>query len=84
MTAQGLGSRRAIFSVIAIIRPYEERTMSAPCSCASRATVNAIDASVSTPVIRSFLPSKIPMIHFSFSSILVSCFILPAWLLIWA
>src|SRR3954463_8909412 len=41
-------------------RPKPVRTKDAPCSCASRATAKAIDASVSTPVISRRLPSTIP------------------------
>ncbi len=52
----GVGSRRAVRSVRLIARPNEVSTTSAPCSCASRAVENAIDASLSTPVTRMRLP----------------------------
>ncbi len=46
----------------AIIRPKPVSTTVAPSSWASRATWNAIEASVSTPVTRMRLPSRIPMV----------------------
>ena len=57
-TGAAAGSRRAITWVIFIVRPNDVSTTSAPCSWASRATWNAIEESVSTPVTSSFLPSS--------------------------
>src|SRR5688572_31497966 len=48
-------------SVIRRTRPNEVRTTSAPASCACLATSYAIDSRLTTPVIRSFLPSRMPM-----------------------
>lgn len=52
------GSRRAIAEVIFAARPNEVSTTVAPSSCARRATWNAMEDSVSTPVTRIFLPSS--------------------------
>ena len=60
MTSAGFGRRSAIFVVMGSILPNELSSTSAPCSWASLAAEKAIDASVKTPVIRTFLPSKIP------------------------
>ncbi len=54
----GVGRRLAVRSVRRITRPNELSTTSAPCSCATRAVENAIDASLSTPVTRMRLPSS--------------------------
>src|SRR5690606_1168022 len=58
ITGGGSGSRLAI-RCTSDSRPYPVRTIRAPCSCASRATANAIDWSVSTPVMSSRLPASI-------------------------
>ena len=52
MTSGSVGSRRAARWVRLIARPNEVSTISAPSSCARRATAKAIDASLSTPVTR--------------------------------
>ena len=56
------GSFRAVRLVRERARPAPERTTSAPSSWASSATAKASEASVSTPVMRSRLPSKSPMV----------------------
>src|SRR6478672_2416330 len=61
MTAGVSGSRLAIVWVIFIVRPNEVRTTVAPSCWAIFATWNAIELSMRTPVMRSFLPSRIPM-----------------------
>ena len=55
-----MGSRREIVWVIFMVRPNEVRTTSAPSSCATFATWNAMEESMRTPVMRSFLPSRMP------------------------
>ena len=59
-TSGSRGSLRAVRWVRERARPAPERTMSAPSSWASRATENARDASVRTPVMRSRFPSRSP------------------------
>ncbi len=54
----GSGRRWAARSVSRMPRPKPVSTTSAPCSCATRAVWNAIEPSVSTPVISSRLPSS--------------------------
>ena len=44
------------------VRPTPVSTTLAPCSWHRRATSNAIEPSVSTPVTRMFLPSRMPMV----------------------
>src|SRR5665648_680974 len=61
-TGGGLGSRRATSSVSRSWRPKEVNTTSAPSCWARRATWKAMDASVSTPVTRIFLPSSRAMV----------------------
>src|SRR5207244_5250251 len=58
LTAGSDGRRRAARRVRLIARPNEVSTTSAPCSCASRATENAIDESLRTPVTRMRLPAS--------------------------
>ena len=55
----GNGSFFAVRSVMESPRPAPVSITVAPCSCASLATPNANDASVSTPVITSRLPARI-------------------------
>ena len=57
-TSGSVGSRRAARWVRLIARPNDVSTTSAPSSCARRATENAIDASLSTPVTRMRLPAS--------------------------
>src|SRR5690349_3270185 len=52
------GSRRAMAVVIFVVRPKEVSTTSAPCSWASLATWKAMEESIRTPVMSSFLPSS--------------------------
>ena len=59
-TGAACGSRLAIRST-RDIRPYPVSTTVAPCSWASRAVWNAIDASVMTPVMSRFLPASSPV-----------------------
>src|SRR5437867_4289557 len=54
----GSGSRRAHFSVNPMAFPKLVRTIRAPCSCAIRATLNAMLCGVSTPVTTSRLFSS--------------------------
>ena len=60
-TGGGSGSRLAIRST-RLIRPYPVSTTVAPSCWATLATWNAIEESVSTPVIRMRLPARIPMV----------------------
>src|SRR4051794_3662795 len=53
-----VGSLRAVRSVRRMIRPNDDSTTSAPCSCATRATPYAIDWSLSPPVTRTRLPAS--------------------------
>ena len=57
-TSGGSGSRAAERSVMRLARPKPVSTISAPASWAWRATSNAIDSRLMTPVMRSFLPSS--------------------------
>ena len=59
-TSVGFGNLRAVRSVRRRPLPAPVSTTSAPSSWASRATEKARDASVSTPVMSSRLPSTIP------------------------
>ena len=59
-TGGGSGSRLAIRST-RLSRPYPVSTTVAPSCCATLATWNAIEESVSTPVTRMRLPARIPM-----------------------
>ena len=58
ITGGVVGSRLAMVWVILNVRPNDVSTTSAPCSCAIFATWKAIEESIRTPVIRSFLPSS--------------------------
>ncbi len=60
-TGAGFGSRLAIVVVIFMVRPNEVSTTCAPSSCASLATWNAMEESISTPVTSSRLPSSSPI-----------------------
>src|SRR5690554_4520982 len=60
-TGASRGKRREIACVSRNWRPKDVKTTSAPSSWASRATWNAIELSVRTPVTRSFLPSRRPI-----------------------
>ncbi len=60
ITGAGCGSRLAIRST-SVGRGNAVSTTVAPCSCATRATWKAIEASVSTPVTRIRLPSRMPI-----------------------
>ena len=53
-----LGSFLATRWVRLMPRPTPVSRISAPASCATRATLNAMLSSVSTPVMSSFLPSS--------------------------
>ncbi len=59
-TLTGFGSFLAIRSV-RLGRGKAVRMISAPCSCASFAAWKAMEDSISTPVIRIRLPSRIPL-----------------------
>ena len=61
MTTGVSGSRLAMVWVIFIVRPNEVSTTVAPSCWAIFATWNAMELSMRTPVMRSFLPSRIPM-----------------------
>ena len=61
MIGGSLGSRFAMAWVMRIVRPNDVSTISAPCSWAIRATWNAMEVSISTPVTRSRLPSRMPI-----------------------
>ena len=63
-TLAGLGSFLAMRSV-RVGRGNAVRMISAPCSCASFATWNAMEDSISTPVTRMRLPSRIPLMMVS-------------------
>ena len=58
ITSGGDGSLRATFSVRRTPLPTLVSRISAPCSCATLATANAMLSSVRTPVMSSFLPSR--------------------------
>ena len=59
-TGGGEGSRLTIRST-RLIRPKPVTTTVAPSACATRATWNAIEASVMTPQTRILLPDRIPI-----------------------
>jgi hypothetical protein len=59
-TGGGEGSRLAMRST-RLSRPKPVSTTVAPSACATRATWNAIEASVMTPVTRIRLPARIPI-----------------------
>ena len=61
ITGGVVGSRLAIVWVIRMVRPNEVSTTSAPSCCAIRATWNAMEESISTPVTRIRLPSRMPI-----------------------
>lgn len=64
MTLAGLGSFLAMRSV-SVGRGKAVRMTSAPCSWATLAAWNAMDDSISTPVMRMRLPSRIPLMVIS-------------------